>query len=340
LVGAALVFLAIGNADAQTAPSPVTLIWNAPAGCSDSAEILKRVADLRGGTTASAEQMSAVANVTLDNASGVWNLQITTNFADGTHGERKIQAESCKAAADATASILALALTARATEVAASSTPPTATATSDLDASAPIADSDAGSRPTQIPPPPPPEEKKPGEPPPAPANPARVHPYVAGFFGGTVGDLPTIGFGGGGALGLSYRAIRVEALVDYYAFSRAHFADTGEANFQTFSVGARSCLAVIDTLSLGPCLDFQLASLAGESFNVSNPSSGTALVPEAFVGAMGSLPLDKNRHFALRALLEIGVPFSRPEFVLDGDGFVHQPAPIIGRGTIGAELRF
>jgi hypothetical protein len=332
---------AIGIADAQTS-SPISLSWNAPPGCSDSAEILKHVADLRGGTT-TAERMSAVANVTLDQTSGIWSLQITTNFADGTHGERQIQAESCKAAADATASILALALTARATEMAASSSPPTATATttSDIDASAPVADAsvpaqDADAGPTSggddlV--------RQPlGPTPPAERNP--LHLYIAGFFGGTVGDLPSIGLGGGGAFGVSYRFVRAELYGDDYAFGRTRFADNGAANFQVFSAGARTCLSFGDSFSVGPCAAFELGSMAGQSFNVTTPSSGTALVVNGFLGALGTVPLDKNRRFALRALLEIGASFEQPQFVLDGVGFVHQPAPVLGRGTIGAELHF
>jgi hypothetical protein len=80
--------------------------------------------------------------------------------------------------------------------------------------------------------------------------------------------------------------------------------------------------------------------MRGESFDVTTPSSGSALTAEALLGGLGTISLDKTGLFRLRALLEIGANVDRPQFVLDGVGFVHQPAPIVGRGTIGAELRF
>ncbi|MEO8875539.1 MAG: hypothetical protein ABI461_08130 [Polyangiaceae bacterium] len=356
LCGAVAGALAVSEADAQPLPnpssaSPIDLTWNAPAGCSDSATILKQVVSLRGNRTGSAEHLVATADVALD-PSGVWNLKIVTTFADGTHGEREIQAESCKAAADATASILALALTNRAQEMATAplviadagapittTTPATsATTSTTADAAAPPPVATVATQPDAGAPPP---DVKPSEPPEASRAHIPLRPYVGAFFGGTSGDLPSLGLGGGGALGLMYGMARLEGYGEYFAFGRARFASSaGGANFQVFSAGARTCLSFGDTFSLGPCAAFELGSMRGQSFDVSKPSSGNALVADGFLGALGLFPLDKNRHFALRALLEIGASFQRPQFVLDGVGFVHQPSAITGRGTVGAELRF
>ncbi len=334
---------AFGVASAQTSASPpaspVDLTWNAPPGCSDSLAILKEVGALRGDHAA-AEQMKAVANLSLD-ANGVWNLQITTTFADGTHGERQIQAESCKAAAEATASILALAITTRAQEIAAAPSSvvadrdASASSTSEhADASAPppttTASADAGALP-EAPTPPAPQSA---------ASKIPFHPYVGGNLGGSLGDFPSLGFGGGGDLGVMLGVFRGEAYANYWALGRASFSTGGHANFQMFSAGLRTCLSFGDSFSLGPCAAFEVGSLASESVGVTSPSSGSALMADGFLGALGTLSLDKNRLISLRALIEVGGTFQRPTFVLDGAGFSYQPGPLVGRGTFGAELRF
>jgi len=363
VIGATVGCFAINVADAQPASaSPVELIWNAPPGCSDSAAILKQVTALRGGRSASAEHLMATANVTLD-PSGVWSLQIATTFADGTRGERQIQAESCKAAADATASILALALTARTSapvpSAAGSATPIADGGGSPVIETSPIALIDASANPapaviadagavsiTAIADAGPAEARHDSDEIPAPSAPnhAKIHGYAGLFVGGTVGDLPSIGLGGGGLVGATYGNSwvgRLELYGDYFAFGRARFpSSSGGANFQVFSAGLRTCVSVGGTVSVGPCAAFELGSLRAQSFDVSSPSSGSALAANGFLGALARLPLGKNRAFALRALLEIGAAFERPQFVLDGVGFVHQPAPLLGRGTVGAELRF
>ncbi|MEO7112056.1 MAG: hypothetical protein ABI183_16555, partial [Polyangiaceae bacterium] len=337
---------AFGVADAQPA-SPIDLTWNAPAGCSDSPTILAEVMKLRGDGAA-IEQMTATATVALD-ASGVWSLHITTNFADGTHGERQIQAESCRAAAEATASILALALTSRAGEIAAA--PTTAIANSNLDAGASVRPEIAdASAPTAIPTAVAVADAGPtfggddliNQPfgPKSPDTKTPLHIYFGGNFGGTVGDFPSAGLGGGGDFGVMYGLLRAEAYANVWALGRASFATGGGANFQLFSAGLRTCLSFGDTFSVGPCAAFELGSMSAESFGVTGPSSGSALASDGFLGALGTFSLDKKRLISLRALLEVGATFQRPTFVLDGASFAYQPGPLVGRGTFGAEIRF
>lgn len=336
---------AFGVASAQTSASPIALTWNAPPGCSDRETILKEVARLRGDHVAN-EQMTATASVALD-ASGVWNLQIATQFSDGTHGERQIQAESCKAAADATASILALALTNRAQEIA---TAPTTTAAASIasdagastttieDASAPSASANTNEE----------EDARASDAeregrlhsnvlPPDPLF--QPHFYFGANIGGTLGDFPSAGLGGGGDLGLMFGFLRAEAYANYWALGRASVIGGG-ASFQMFSAGIRTCASFGDTFTLGPCAAFELGSMRAESFDVTAPSSNSALTSDGFLGALGTYSLDKNRLISLRALIEIGAAFERPTFVLDGAGFAYQPGPLVGRGTFGAEIRF
>ncbi len=337
---------AVGVAIAQPA-APVSLTWNAPAGCSDAASIVDAVSRLRNGTV-DTEPMTAVASVTLDPAN-VWRLHITTTFADGSSGERDLQAESCKAAAEATASILALALTARAKtkKVATTASAITApTASAPANPASPVATTANGQpspKPSAAPAPatsPAPPAKPNKEEPERLARPLPIRFHVGAHFGMTTGDLPSVGLGGGGTIGVLIDRLRVEGYADYWALAKARFTKPGGADFQLFSAGARTCLSFGGTFTLGPCAAFELGSMRGASFDVTKPSSGTALTAEGLLGALGTLSLDKAGHFALRALLEVGIVLDRPEFVLTGIGSVHEPAPILGRGTVGAELRF
>ena len=342
-ITAALPFVHAARAQQSTPQaSPVTLTWNAPAGCSDSETILKEVAHLRGDA-ARADKLDATATVTLD-PSGVWNLQITTILPNGTHGERQIQAESCKAAADATASILALALTeaAAATATTTASATPTAAATATATASASAAPRPSASPSASASPSPSTSASTVAPPPPTTTAPSSLAPHL--FFGAslgfTSGDLPSVGLGALGEIGVAYGILRVETYGGYWALGRARFSKPGGANFQMLDAGARTCLSFGDTFQVGPCAALELGSMRGESFDVTRPSSGSALDAEALLGGLGTLSLDKSGLFRLRALLEIGAALDRPQFVLDGVGFVHQPAPVVGRGTIGAEIRF
>ncbi|MEO8800846.1 MAG: hypothetical protein ABI551_23345 [Polyangiaceae bacterium] len=345
---------AVGVAIAQPA-APVSLTWNAPAGCSDSASIVDAVSRLRNGTV-DTEPMTAVASVTLDPAN-VWSLHITTTFADGSSGERDLQAESCKAAAEATASILALALTARAktkevaTTTSATAAPPASASTASTTPPNPAssAATTANGQPSPNPKPsaapapttrPAATGKRNEEEPEPLARPLPIRFHVGAHFGMTTGDLPSVGLGGGGTIGVLIDRVRVEGYADYWALAKARFAKPGGADFQLFSAGARTCLSFGGTFTLGPCAAFELGSMRGASFEVTKPSSGTALTADALLGALGMFSLDKAGHFALRVLLEVGVVLDRPEFVLTGIGSVHEPAPILGRGTVGAEIRF
>lgn len=332
---------AVGVAIAQPV-APVALTWNAPAGCSDGASIVDAVSRLRNGTV-EPEPMTAVATVTLD-PTNVWTLHITTMFADGSSGERDLQAESCKAAAEATASILALALTARAEtkEVATAATAsaaPLTTTTNPQPATAATVNRpskpSATSAPTKASPTKPNDEE-----PRRPTRPSPIRFHVGAHFGGTTGELPSVGLGGGGTIGVLVDRLRVEGYADYWALGKARFTKPGGADFQLFSAGVRTCLSFGGTFTLGPCAALELGSMRGASFDVTKPSSGTALTAEGLLGALGTLTLDHAGHFALRALLEAGVVLDRPEFVLTGIGFVHEPAPLVGRGTVGAEIRF
>ncbi len=343
---AAFPFVHAARAQLATPPAapapPVTLTWNAPAGCSDSETILKEVAHLRGDDVR-ADKLDATATVSLD-PSGVWNLQITTILPNGTHAERQIQAESCKAAADATASILALALTQAAASETSTETAtkteaiPTATATSTSTSAPTVAPRPSASISTVTHPSP--SRTKPKSRSSSRSSDLTPHLYFGASLGGTSGDLPSLGFGALGEIGVAYGALRVETYGGYWALGVARFSKPGGARFQLLDAGARTCLSFGDTFQVGPCAAFELGSLRGESFDVTRPSSGSALNAEALLGGLGTLSLDKSGLFRVRALLEIGADVDRPEFVLDGVGFVHQPAPIVGRGTVGAELRF
>ena len=69
---------------------------------------------------------------------------------------------------------------------------------------------------------------------------------------------------------------------------------------------------------------------------------GLALVAEvatsAALGALGTVPLGAG--FALRTRLEALLPLSRPTFIVENGGTVHQPPTLGVRGSLGVELHF
>src|SRR5262249_10314346 len=86
----------------------VTLDWQAPPECPGSAYVMGEVARQLAGSTASPDKrIRARAEVQKEGAK--WNLRLSVEQGD-RRGERSLRAESCKAAADATALIVAMAV--------------------------------------------------------------------------------------------------------------------------------------------------------------------------------------------------------------------------------------
>lgn len=78
--------------------------------------------------------------------------------------------------------------------------------------------------------------------------------------------------------------------------------------------------------------------MAATGFGVQAPSSGTALFVAAGPGILGAIRLGDA--FALRVTADLGLVFTRAQFVLDQVGAVHQPSVFAGSAALGGEIRF
>jgi len=87
-------------------PAPVTLEWSAPSGCSSQTHILEQVAAILGRSAVPRAAL-AVHAVAERGPGGKWTVNMIVD-RPGESGRRHFEAESCEAAADATALIVAL----------------------------------------------------------------------------------------------------------------------------------------------------------------------------------------------------------------------------------------
>ena len=89
---------------------------------------------------------------------------------------------------------------------------------------------------------------------------------------------------------------------------------------------------------LGPCVAFELGRLHAEGFGVTSQGSGSALW-SALQGG-GLFAWSAVSRLAVVARLDAAVPFARPTFVLEGLGAAFRTSPVVGRATLGLEVRF
>jgi hypothetical protein len=89
--------------------APVRLQWIAPAGCPTNAEVVASVERILGGSAGGTRQAVTARAVVSKLGSSRWRVRLTTQVGAST-GERTVDADSCRAVADAAALILALAV--------------------------------------------------------------------------------------------------------------------------------------------------------------------------------------------------------------------------------------
>ncbi len=91
-------------------------------------------------------------------------------------------------------------------------------------------------------------------------------------------------------------------------------------------------------MELTGCAGGEVGRLHGRGINVSDPDRGNGLWLAAALSAAASREV--ARGVALFIDLGLVVPLIRSTFVLLNVGPVHTPAAAVGRGSIGAEVRF
>jgi hypothetical protein len=328
VLGAALGPCASAAADP---PPRVSLTWTAPAGCPASGRVVKEVDRLLGATAPRRAPLVVVARVTAKPDGGL-RVRIEAAGSDGAR-VRELEAASCDALADATATILALMIDP--TSVVAP--PDVAAADAGATAVAPPLNArsvDAG----------PPDASAPDGRLPSAPLPWAFRFGLDAWLAGDVGSAPGAGAGAAGALVFSLGPLRVDlgllALPARTATVPAHPTLGGDVSLITGAVSA--CYDVVPrsashAFELSPCLGYEVGRLHASGFGVTNPGEGDMLWSAIRPGLLFAwAPLAR---LAIFTRVDAAVPFVRQTFVLENVGDVYRPGIAAGRLGLGLEVR-
>jgi hypothetical protein len=355
---------------ASAAEGPrVTLRWSVPPSCPDVSRVTREVDRLLGdGSPRPAAPLDVSVTVTRS-AGGEFEVHLETQGDDGVR-TREIRGTSCEVVADTTALLIALII-----DPDAMSRPPPE-APSPLPA--PTPEPRAPSPPPSLPPlslpapslpapslpslslpapsPAPPAPSLPAPSPPAPLPPARDLPpderpvhigrpsiRILAWTLADAGSLPGISFAVGGKAAAVIGAFRFELGAGVWLDRRTTVAQQpsagGDVGLVAGSAGACWSFLPRGKLELGPCLSFELGRLHADGFGGTTQGSGSALW-SALQGG-GLFAWSPVSWLAGVVRLDAAVPFARPTFVIEGLAApVFRPSPVVGRATVGAEVRF
>jgi hypothetical protein len=164
---------------------------------------------------------------------------------------------------------------------------------------------------------------------------------------GDAGTLPRPSAGVSLGAGLALDLFRVDVLGHWLPAVRHVTAQTPERGGTVLLVagGLRACVSPLrGAVELGACVGLEAGALEAASFNATEyDDEGRSAWFAGRTGVSGRLLLSRSVLLALD--LEALVPAIRPQFVIERVGtdrtdLVHQPAPVVGRLTVGAELAF
>jgi hypothetical protein len=302
------------RAEPGDAAPPLDLTWDAPASCPTSADVVAEVGRLTHVPSTGGEgrrRLAAIGRVEKVER-GQFRLVLETVLGDA-RDTKTIVGDSCETLAGSAAVVLALR----------------------LDASE---ESESAAAPLPAGPPPTPKARP--SPPPAKPSP-RVAPTFWIGLGGALDTsaLPELALGGALHIAFQFERVHVSATAVYWVPRDQALEGGGSATFgwQTVAVAAGFDL-LGGPWHLGPSAGLEMGAMSAESFGVRAPGSATELWVAALGGAHSALDLARNVRIVLDAMAS--VPLRRPDFVIEGRGPVHRPAPLGGRIFLGAEWGF
>jgi hypothetical protein len=315
-------WIALLGASEPAPDSPLALEWRAPESCPSPREVVGAVTRLVTDRGTKPLEVSVAITTEAD------GYEAEVRFGGGT---RALRGSSCREVTEAVVVLLALAI--------------------DPDAQTSSSGLAPESGPPQAPAPTPtatPNRTAPRAP--TPATHARVprrtaartdpvtKPWRLGGFAHLVGEL---GMLPGAALGASAgaRASSSPGFVELAALGLLPRTETLASNpnqgGHMYFLGAAlsGCWAPGNPEMLFGCLGFEAGRLTGIGFGADRETTGHApwLAPTA--RAVLRLPLGGNTAF--EASLGLAAPLLRPDFGIDGAGFVHAAAAISGRLALG-----
>ena len=305
--------IAVALVAQRASADDLALTWRAPEGCPPASAVHE--AAIRGAGDNHAP-LDADALVTQEQPDR-WSVTIRTKRAGVASADRRLDASSCAALADATAVILSLALV------------PPAPAPAPVPAPAPA--------PAPVPPPAraPAPDRSPSD------LSAYAHPLaVSASVATDATTLPSPAVGGHAAIAFLPGRARIEVAGGYFAEqSQTTGTSLAGATFTLLSTGVRGCWAIVrEDVELSPCAGADVQVMSARGFGAARNYDASAAWMSVSGGALLRIPL--TSWVALRAQVDAIVPLSRPSFVVEGDGAVHRPAGLGARAGIGAELLF
>ena len=321
----------------RAAAEDLRLTWKAPAGCPSGERV--REAALKSAGKAGLEPLEADARVEQGER---WKVTIRSTRNGTAAEERTVEGASCAAVADATAVILAIAMIPPGKDAAAAGKAKGAQeeaeagatvaarveAIAATPASAPSTSaSTSASTSTST------RER--------PAAPARTekHGFAGNLGAATDGTtMPAAALGGRVGLAWTPGRARVEIVGAFFsAQSKTTATSAAGARFNLLVAGVRGCFALLQgAVELSPCVGVDLQTMSAKGFGATQNYDANGAWMSAAGGGLVRVPLAS--WFALRADVDAIAPFSRPTFVVEGDGAVHRPSAIGARAGIGAEL--
>jgi len=333
---AGLAGLAVTSSASAAGGGRVALRWSVPEGCPDASRVTGEVDRLLGDQSPRPTLPLEVAVTVTSDVPGEFKVHLETQ-GEGGPRVREIKGASCTAVADVTALLIALILDPAAVARAAPAPSPSPTV---APAPAPPA-----------PPPPAPVVSEPAVPRPVPtappvpeAEPARaVRPSfrLQAWTLADAGSLPGISVAFGGKAALVIEAFRFELGAGAWLDRSATLAERpsvgGDVGLVAGSAGACWSFLRRGPFELGPCLAFELGRLHADGFGATSQGSGSALW-SALQGG-GLFTWSPVARVAALARLDAAVPFARPTFVIDGLGAVYRSGEVVGRATLGVEVR-
>ncbi len=325
---ASLLVAAWASGVAAQPSARLALTWDGPAGCPTAENVQSRVYALLG----EGESGSSVADVTasgrIERTEGGFRLLLTMG-AGPAPSARVIEARTCDELAGAAA--IAIALLARSSV--ASETAPLASAGA----------SEPESSPPPAPPSIPPEEEGRAKASPPSAAPARLR-LVLDVPVGAVGwgSLPATGFGLGAAVGARWKALRAAVGGELWLPQTARTSGF-ETRFTLQSGRAEACVMHdLQGVELGPCLGASVQRLTSEGIasSVFSARSRTVLWISGLGGLFASVETPGFAHLRFFGAARVLVSPSRPRFVIDQLGPVHEPSLAAPHLDLGCEWIF
>ncbi len=360
--GSALAGLITSHALAQLPPPTtdvsrvVTLDWDAPADCPARSYVMAELARQLTGSNVPPEKRIRARALVRRGEGQLWHLRLMTASGDEQEGDRTLEAETCHAAADATALIVAMAV-----DPSRASAAPIPAPIPPMPAGT-IRAAPTGGEPSSAPAPSPPaaappvaRATTPASAPSVPdARPTSGGPSRLARFGISAmvladdGVLSGVSPGVGGALAWLPGRARLEVGGAFFPHDRLEVASNPArgARMDLATGYLRGCYAFVAIpVEIGPCAGAELGWLRAAGFGVASAVESGAMWEAITLGGIGSLPV--GRVFSLRFSADAIAPLVRPNFVLAapaGKGGlelnVHKTAALAGRISFGAELRF